>query len=122
MPAIMQPHDEKPDEQAVLFMRRHFADGDKIAAYGPCHVWTANPALHYQKLHGLRERDSYESVRAWVEERSVVAIYVDKALRNEMPEVWEMINEELRDVYVVAFRSGNGEVEVLIDRSKSVTP
>ena len=100
-----------PDEKAALFMRDHLEPGARVGAFAPGNVWIAN--MNHVDISGIRSMPSEEEFAAWMRERNLKAIYVDKALRDYEPETWALIKQQIGKSLEVAFTSDNGEVHVL---------
>lgn len=109
-----------PDERAALFMREHLEPGARVMSYAPGNVWIAN--MTHVPVDRIRYMTSEQELSAWMVNRNLKAIYVDKALRNYYPEAWALIKRQIGKSLQVGFTSKAGDVQVLLVTISRQTP
>jgi hypothetical protein len=104
---------EAEAERAALFMKQHLVSGTPVAAYEPINVWMADMTYIPMMRSTLPDIQSRDDLRAWMNDNRLGAIYVDAALRNNEPKVWEVVQQQIGDILKPAFVSKAGDVQVL---------
>jgi hypothetical protein len=109
-----------PDEQAVLFLTRNFAEGTPVAAYPGIIPWAAKMkrvSLSNSRLEIRSEQD----LRRWMIDNNLEAIYVENDLRRFESSLGALIESQIGKSLEVAFSSDDQNVRVLrVTRSVKV--
>jgi hypothetical protein len=94
-------------------MRERLKPGAHVGAWAPGNVWIANMEC-VPMARDLRYMKSGEDLREWMTREKVEAIYVDRALRECEPSLWNLIREQIGKTLAVAFTDEQGAVRVLV--------
>ncbi len=106
-----------PDERAVLFLRRNFAEGTPVGAYAPNIPWAAKMEI-VDLIERRSELRSEEDLQRWMINNNLEAIYVDHYLRELEPSTWTLIESQIGRSLDIVFSSDNPDVRILrIDRT-----
>lgn len=110
-----------PQEEAVFFLREHLPPGSPVGAYAPRDP-TAAKMAYVSMMLDLRSLRSDQELAAWITKQELVAIYVDKELRDYEPSLWARVQKLIGTKLTIAFTSSNGEVQVLRPLAFAETP
>jgi hypothetical protein len=101
-----------PEEQAMLFLKRNFAEGTAIGAYEPREVYAAK--LTKVPLANKRsELQSKEDLQRWIQANNLEGIYVEGSFRRNESAVWALIETQIGKSMDVVFTAGDPEIQIL---------
>jgi hypothetical protein len=102
-----------PDEQAVLFLRRNFAESTPVAAYHPKIIWAAKMKRVKKPSKSSFEMYSEQELQRWMIDNNVEAIYMDYRLRRYDSSIWALIESQIGKSLEIAFSSDNEDIQIL---------
>ena len=101
-----------PEEQAMVFLKRNFAEGTAIGAYVRREPEAAK--LKRVSLAGRRsELQSKEDLQRWIQDNNLEGIYVEGSFRRNESAVWALIESEIGKSMNVVFTAGDPEIQIL---------
>jgi hypothetical protein len=113
-----------PCEKASLFMKEHLASDDWVYAFAPRDVFNAKSA--WLPLSYEARNFNEKGLSAWIAHLNryinIRAIYVDSALRIEIPTLHGVIQKLIGKELEVGFKSDDGETQVLLVNKKALPP
>jgi len=101
---------ERPDEQALLYMREYLPSTAKVAAYAPKVIWSAS--LQYVPLdNSYLDAVNMDGLKRRLSAAGVDFIYVDADFVKYEPEIWEsLLTENMNERPV--FESGDRSIQI----------
>jgi hypothetical protein len=101
------------DEQAVLYLREHFAPGTFVAAGAPGVLWLAGMRAATLSSTDIPTFEQSSEVVRWMREQGMAAVYVDRSLWGDNPVLWELIESEIGRGFESGFTGDGGNIRVL---------
>ena len=103
-----------PEEQALLFLRRNFAEDSRMAAYSivPRAAKMDRVNLLGLKLKSSGKESAEQALVRWMIDNKVETIYVDDNLRR-YENLWALIKGQIGKSLEIAFVSDHEDVEIL---------
>ena len=101
------------DEQAVVYMREHFAPGTFVAAGAPGVVQMAGMRPATLSSTDVPVFDESSEVLRWMREQGMQAVYVDRSLWGDNPALWQLIKAEIGQGFESVFVGDERNVRVL---------
>ena len=103
-----------PKAEAVIYLTKHFPPDTPIAAGSPGVPWAAK--MTYAGLGGLdvpRDRSPEEFVE-WMRAQNIRAVFIDPAIYQDNPVIWDLLQTELGVGLERVFSAGNGDIQILV--------